>query len=88
MTQLRLERLRRVTSNLDLGAADLIIGQLHHVIEKSARDAPPDVQDIDEAFMRARDRFEGRHTLELAIEGALRFEGGTVNDLYRSQRAR
>ena len=86
--QLRLERFRCVTSDLDLSAADLIIGQFHHVIEEAARHAPADMEDIDEAIVRARDRFEGRHAFEFAIESALALEGVAINHLHRPQCSR
>src|SRR5438477_3115623 len=85
---LRFERSRLVARNLDLGAADFIVSQFHYVIEKAAGNAPADVENIDEAVVRARDWFEGRHPLELAIERALGFKRVAVNDLHRAKCAR
>jgi hypothetical protein len=45
----------------------------------------PDMEDVDEAGVAARDRLEAGHPLELALERGLVFKGALINDLHRAQ---
>ena len=58
-----------------------------------ARSAPVDpaiiklMQDVDKAGMRARDRLEARHAVELAFESAFAFESAAMDHFHGPQRA-
>ena len=83
--QLTIQCARFVMNNVDLASGDVIVGQLHRVIEIIVR--PSDVQDVDKSGVRARDRFEGGHAVKLALKRTLTFERAPVNDLHRAQSA-
>src|SRR5207244_1706204 len=85
--QFALERLRHVVARMNLLASALVIGQFHHVIEIALIIVAPDVQHIDLAFVRARDRLELQDASKLPLERPLTFEGRTVNDLRGAKSA-
>ncbi len=82
---LALQGARRVIEHIDLPAGHVIVGQLHDVIEIRARLA--DMKDVDKPLMRARDRLEAAHPLELALEGAIAIESIPMHHLHRPERA-
>src|SRR5262249_8928167 len=45
----------------------------------------PDVEDVDDARVRARDRLELPHPVELPLVGALAREAAAPDDLHRAQ---
>ena len=64
--------------DVDVAASQMIIGQFHDVIEVVAR--ATDMQNVDEACMCTRDRFEAGHAFEFTSKGALGFERAAVNN--------
>ena len=54
--EIGLQRARFVAANIDLARVQMIVRQLHAVVEILR--GPSDVQDVDKAGMRARDRLE------------------------------
>ena len=76
---------RSLTGHVDLATGDMVVGQLHNIIEVIFGAA--DVQDIDKSGMGAGDRFKAGHALKLALEGPFTFKGTSMNDFDRAQRA-
>src|SRR5882762_8236032 len=72
MAEITLQCPRLVARDVDLAPGHVIVRQLHTVIEIFVR--TPDVENVDEAGVPARDRLESRHAFELAPECALTFE--------------
>ena len=64
--ELALKCPRRVIDNVDGAAGDVIVRQLHNVIKIIAGSA--DMQNVDKAVMRPRDRFKCGHTLKLTLK--------------------
>src|SRR5215470_5645241 len=62
----------------------MIISQLHAVVQIFG--GPSDVQDVDKAVVRARNRLERGHPLELPEKCALAIERAAVNNFYRAKR--
>src|SRR6266516_2197880 len=61
----------------------MIVRQLHAVVEILGGSS--DVQDVDKAGMRARDRLESRHPFEFPEKRAFAFEGAAVDDFHRAK---
>ena len=84
-TQIALQRPRFITSSVDLVSGDMIVGQLHDVIHVIV--SPTDMQNVHEAVMRPRDRFERRHSLELALKRPFAFKSCAVDHFHRAPRS-
>ena len=78
------QRARFVAANIDFAPLQMIVRQLHAVIEIIS--GSPDVQDVDKAVMRARDRLERRHPFEFSEKRTFAFERAAVDDFYRAER--
>src|SRR5262245_35971883 len=76
------ERPGHVGGGIDLLLLNGVIPHFHHVIEPARRKVAPDVQDGDEARVRARNRFEPLNALEFPIEGAILLEVPSPHNLY------
>jgi len=79
--QFAFQRARFVMDDVDVAASQMIIGQFHDVIEVVAR--ATDMQNVDEACVCTRDRFEAGHAFEFTSKGALGFERAAVNNFDR-----
>ena len=60
------------------------VGELHDVVEVPRRVVAPDVEDVDDAGVRAGDRLELPDTGELSLVGALAREAAARDDLHRA----
>ena len=80
--QITFQGARFVLNAVDAATGQVIVGQLHDVVQVVARST--DVQNVDEPIVGARDRFECRHALELALKCALAFEGDARHHFYRA----
>src|SRR3954462_4961729 len=79
--QITFERAGLVTDAVDIAPGDVVVGQLHYIIQVITGSA--DMQDIDESIMGARDRLQCRHPREFAFERSFAFKRDAVNHLYR-----
>src|SRR5205823_1708392 len=78
-----LQRARLIVDHVDLAAGQMVVGQFHAVIKIFAR--PADVQNVDEAGVSARNRFERRHAFELAQKRPFTLKRAAVNNFHRPQ---
>src|SRR5262245_677335 len=62
----------------------MIVRQLHAVIEILG--GPSDVQNVDEAGMRARNGLKRRHPFEFPEKRAFAFERAAVDNFHRAER--
>src|SRR2546423_1691974 len=83
--QIALQRAWLIISDVDLASGEMIVRQLHTIIEVFSRAA--DVQNVHESGMTARDRLKCRHAFELAEKRALAFECAAINNFNCAQRA-
>src|ERR1035441_164566 len=75
---------RRVAFGVNLPTGELIIGQLHDVIEIAFVIVASNVQDRDLAWVGAGDGLELLEALELAFVGAVGVEGGAIDNFDRA----
>ena len=83
--QIGLQRTRLVSLDIDSAPSQMIIGQLHAVIEILG--SPADVQNVDEPGMCARDWLERGHAFEFPKKCTLSFKCAAVNDFDPAKRA-
>ena len=62
------------------------VREFHHIVETPFAVVAPDLQDVHQAFMRARHRLELQHSRELALVGSGAGETGTPHHLDRPER--
>ena len=79
------QRARFVTKDIDSAPGELIVGQLHRVVQIIG--SPADVQNVHESGVRARDRLKCRHAFEFPQKSAFAFKRAAVNDFDRAKRA-
>jgi hypothetical protein len=86
--QLGRERARSVVCERGRGVSLDGVRELHDVVEVPGRVVAPDVEDVDDAGVRAGDRLELPDTGELALVGAFARKAVARDDLDRTELAR
>ena len=66
------------------GRLQRIIRQLHYVIKVTVLFVAPDLQNVDLALVRARDRFEPAEAAKFAVVRAFGVESGAIKIVYRA----
>jgi len=82
-----LERLGHITIWENFFTGLNIVGEFHHVVEKTGGVIASDVQQTDLRVLAERHRLESLDAGELAVEGTVFVEAGAADDLHRAVNA-
>ena len=83
--QIALQRSRFVSNGINIAPGHVIVREFHNIVEVLA--SPAHVQNVDEAVMRARDRFERGHALKFTLKRAFAFKRDAIDHFDRPPRS-